>query len=64
MLRVETTECTMADVENAEMIEADENDKIDPVDLDVDQGDCVSYDGWWPFVVHSWEINEIFFLCL
>ena len=45
MLRVETTECTMADVENAEMIEVDENDKIDPVDLDVDQGDCVSYDG-------------------
>ena len=41
----ETTECTMADVENAEMIKVDENDQIDTVNLDVDQGDCVGHVG-------------------
>ena len=39
----ETTECTMADVENAVMIEVIENDKIETVDLDVDLGDCVGH---------------------
>ena len=37
----ETTECTMADVENADMVEVDENDEIETVDLAVDQDDCV-----------------------
>ena len=32
----ETNECTMAHVENAEMIEVDENDKIETVNLDLD----------------------------
>ena len=39
----ETTECAMADVENADMVEVDENDKIETVDLAVDQGDCVGH---------------------
>ena len=41
----ETTVCTMADVENADMIEVDENDKIETVDLAVDHGDCVGHVG-------------------
>ena len=30
----------MADVENVDMIEVDENDKIESLDFAVDQGDC------------------------
>ena len=35
----------MADVENVDMIEVDENDKIETLDLAVDQGDCVVHVG-------------------
>ena len=35
----------MAHVENAEMIEVDENYKIETVNLDLDQGDCVGHVG-------------------
>ena len=35
----------MADVENVDMIEVDENDKIETLDFAVDQGDCVVYGG-------------------
>ena len=41
----ETKECTMADVENDEMIDVDENNKIENVNLDLDQGDCVGHVG-------------------
>ena len=33
----------MADLENVDMIEVDENDKIETLDLAVDQGDCVGH---------------------
>jgi hypothetical protein len=35
----------MAHVENAEMIEVDENDKFETVNLDFDQGDWVGHVG-------------------
>ena len=38
----ENIECTMA---NVKMTEVDENEKIETVDLDVDQGDCVGHVG-------------------
>ena len=36
----------MADVENVDMIEVDENDKIETLDFAVDRGNCVVHVGW------------------
>ena len=55
----ETTECTMADVENVDMIEVDENDKIETLDLAVDQGDCVVHVGGASVGGSSIKITDI-----